>query len=265
MYDDFSSDYDRFVNWPGRLAAEIPFVERELCAMRASRVLDAACGTGMHAVALAQRGYEVAGSDLSVGMVERARVNAATAGVDVRFEAAGFGELAQTFGSQPSAAFDAVLCLGNSLPHLLTATALSAALVDFAACLRPGGLLLIQNRNFDAVMERGERWMDPQPHREGELEWLFCRFYDFEADGTLTFNLATLRREGAGGWKQQVTSTQLWPLRQAELAAALAETSFDDIAYYGDMSGAPLDVDHSPNLVVTARRKNIAIDEVKGK
>ena len=49
MYDDFSSNYDRFVNWPGRLAAELPFIERQLQAVEARRVLDAACGTGRHA------------------------------------------------------------------------------------------------------------------------------------------------------------------------------------------------------------------------
>ena len=25
MYDDFSADYDRFVDWPARLAVELPF------------------------------------------------------------------------------------------------------------------------------------------------------------------------------------------------------------------------------------------------
>ena len=181
MYDDFSADYDRFMNWPARLAAEMPFIEGQLQAIGARRVLDVACGTGMHAVALAQRGYSVAGADFSTGMVERARANAATAapvlsaveGGEVRFEVAGFGELALAFGSStPGAAssgrhsptgFDGLLCLGNSLPHLLTPADLRTAMEDFAACLRPGGLLLIQNRNFDAVLARRGRWMEAPP------------------------------------------------------------------------------------------------------
>jgi glycine/sarcosine N-methyltransferase len=251
MYDDFSSDYDRFVDWPGRLAAELSFIERELQAADAHRVLDAACGTGMHAIALAQRGYGMAGADLSAGMIERARANAAAAGVDVRFEAVGFGELARTFGGTD---FDALLCLGNSLPHLLTPAGLAAALSDFAACLRPGGLLLIQNRNFDAILERGERWMEPQSRREDELEWLFLRFYDFEPDGTLAFNLVTLQREGADGWSQSVTSTRLRPLRQQELTAALDAADFEGIVCWGDMQGTSFGSSSSPNLVMTARR-----------
>lgn len=250
MYDDFSSDYDRFVNWPARLAAELPFLEQQLQQVGARRVLDAACGTGMHAIALAQRGYQVEGADVSAGMIERARRNAAAEGVEARFEQAGFGELSLRLGD----GFDALLCLGNSLPHLLTAADLSAALADFAACLRPGGLLLVQNRSFDRILARQERWMDPQAHREGDQEWLFLRFYDFEREGMLTFNMVTLRRQVGGEWDQQVVSTQLWPLRADELVAALTEVSFGRIACYGDMQGAPFEPHISPNWIATARR-----------
>jgi len=251
MYDDFSADYDRFVHWPSRLAVELPFLEQQLQAAGAHRVLDAACGTGRHAIALAQRGYEVVGADLSPAMIARARANAAAAGVKTRFEVAGFGQLSILVGTS----FDALLCLGNSLPHLLTPMDLAMALFDFAVCLRPGGLLVIQNRNFDAVLARGERWMEPQAHREGEAEWLFLRFYDFERDGTITFNLVTLRRTGTGGWSQQVRATRLWPQRRDDLVAALAAVGFREIACWGDMQGAPFDAECSPNLVLTARGK----------
>ncbi|HET92090.1 MAG TPA: class I SAM-dependent methyltransferase [Chloroflexi bacterium] len=254
MYDQFSPDYDRFVNWEGRLAAEMPFIERQLQAVDAGRILDVACGTGMHAIELARRGYEVTGSDLSAGMIERARVNAAQAGVKARFEAVSFGELAAALDG---ATFDALLCLGNSLPHVLTNADLAAALFDFAACLRPGGLLLIQNRNFDGVLAAQERWMEPQSCHEGEEEWLFVRFYDFELDGTLTFNLITLKRQGAdhaSHWTQQVASTRLRPWRSEELTRALEAAGFRDLVYRGDMQNAPFDPVHSPNWVVTAVR-----------
>ncbi|HIP87165.1 MAG TPA: class I SAM-dependent methyltransferase [Anaerolineales bacterium] len=256
MYDEFSADYDRFVDWEGRLAAEMPFIEQVLRRVGARRVLDAACGTGMHAVGLAWRGYEVVGADLSEGMVERARANAAAAGVAVRFEVAGFGELTERLGvlkekqgNGEARFFDAVLCLGNSLPHVLAPEALHTALADFAACLRPGGVLLIQNLNYDRVLARQERWMDPQARREGDQEWLFLRFYDFDPDGLLTFNVVRLLRSG-DRWEQQVMSTRIWPLRQAELAGALRMAGFTEVVCWGDMQGAPFDAEESPNLVI---------------
>ncbi len=217
-------------------------------------MLDAACGTGVHAIALAQRGYNVTGADLSTSMIERARQNAVVAGVtEVWFVVAGFGELGRRVGGR----FDTLLCLGNSMPHVLTLEALRATLADFATELRPGGLLFIQNRNWDRVMARRERWMPLRSFREnGESaqEWLFLRFYDFHRDGRLTFNVVTLERDESGTWEQRVEATCLYPWRHAELLEAVVEAEFEDVRCYGDMAGAPYDPETSGNLVLTAKR-----------
>jgi len=281
LYDALSDDYDRFVNWESRLAYEMPFIERTLREADARRVVDVACSTGMHAIELARRGYKVVGADLSAPMIERARENTSTlrqaqdsaAGVEVRFVVAGFGELAEKLALSPvlsracpeqsrrvegvvegvSGPFDAVLCLGNSLPHALGAGDLGDALADFAAVLRPGGLLLIQNRNFDAVLTRRERFMGPEAHREGGLEWLFIRFYDFNPDGTITFNMAVLRRDAKGRWSQQVKATELRPIIYSELIASLTAAGFTEIVCYGDMQGSPFDPESSDNLITVAK------------
>jgi len=269
MYDALSVNYDRFVNWQSRLEIEMPFIEQELHKVNARRILDTACGTGRHAIALAQRGYVVAGADLSARMIERAEVNASLTGVEVQFKKAGFSELAKAFDIDSSLKpglsgmkdrFDALLCLGNSLPHVLTPVDLDLALLNFSTCLRPGGLVLIQNRNFDAVMSRRERWMEPQAHQEDGMEWLFLRFYDFDKptefspDGLITFNIITLQRSGTNPWTQQVTSTFLRPLRQAEMRDALIRAGFHSIESYGNMTGAAFDSKASGNLVITAYR-----------
>jgi glycine/sarcosine N-methyltransferase len=250
MYDTLSSDYDRFVNWQNRLAVELPFIIEKLQVAGARTILDAACGTGMHAIALAQCGFTTCGADLSQGMIDRAIANASSAGVTVHFELAGFGALAQTFGIQ---AFDAILCLGNSLPHLLTLPELTSALTDFAACVKPGSLLLVQNRNFDAIMSNHQRWMEPQAHTEGATEYLFQRFYDFDPDGLITFNMVTLKRVGDGNWSQSVTTSRLRPLLKDELVTELKSAGFADIKNFGNMAGVDFDQPASPNLVMLAR------------
>ena len=251
MYDSLSSSYDRFVNWPSRLAYEMPFIEGQLSMLGTPplRILDAACGTGMHAIAMAQRGHAVAGADLSEPMIEVARLNAVRAGVDIQFEPVGFGSLSQTFGP---GSFDALLCLGNSLPHLTSPEDLAGALQDFAGVLRPGGLLLVQNRNFDSVMASLARWMEPQSHQEEDNEWLFLRFYDYLPDGLIDFNVVTLHRQERGLWNQQVSTTQLRPILQTELVQALDEAGFSQVTCYGDMTGSAFDPSSSGNLVITA-------------
>jgi glycine/sarcosine N-methyltransferase len=262
LYDALSDDYDRFVNWEDRLAYEMPFIERTLHEAGARRVIDVACGTGMHAIELARRGHQVVGTDLSAPMIERAKENASAAGVEARFVMAGFGELAEKLALSPalsevkggSSPFDAVLCLGNSLPHVLSAEDLGEALADFAAVLRPGGLLFTQNRNFDAVLARRERFTGPEAHREGDREWLFVRFYDFNPNGTIIFNMVVLRRDAEGKWAQQVEATRLRPLVYSELIALLTAAGFTEIVCYGDMQGVPFEPENSGNLMTVAKK-----------
>ena len=103
MYDQFASDYDRFVNWDNRLGFEIPLIEKILDEVKNPKekplqILDAACGTGMHALALAKSGYQVAGADFSSEMIKKAQRNAAFAGLELQLETTGFGSLASVFG-----------------------------------------------------------------------------------------------------------------------------------------------------------------------
>jgi glycine/sarcosine N-methyltransferase len=254
MYDDFSNDYDRFVNWTGRLAHELPFIESQLELVAGSenrRLLDAACGTGMHAIALAQRGYTVTGTDFSAGMIQRARENALAQTVSVEFITAGFGQLAPLAGK---GTFSAVLCLGNSLPHVRGPEELQAALEDFGACLHPGGLLLLQNRNFDLVLAQGERWMEPQAHQGSAEEWLFLRFYDYLPDGSIQFNIISLQRQSGNSWTQRIYSTRLFPLLQAEMTQALQAAGFAKIEAFGGLDGSAFDAAASGNLVISARK-----------
>jgi SAM-dependent methyltransferase len=211
------------------------------------RVLDAACGTGHHAIALAQEGYQVVGADLSAPMIEKAGENAAAHGVDVEFTVAGLGEYAAL-----GRTFDAAICLGNSLPHLLSETSVSEALADFAAVLRSGGLLVIQNRNFDRVWRERERFISPQSFRDGEGEWLFVRFYDFYEE-SLAFNMLRLRRR-PDGWAQDVESTELRPIFEQDLASALAATGFGPVSLLGGYDGAPFDPAESGDLIAVAVR-----------
>lgn len=246
LYDELSADYDRFVNWPARLAHELPFLERLFQAHGVRQVVDAACGTGQHVLALAARGYQAAGADLSREMIARAQENAAAAGLPAALAVAGLGELARALPGP----YDAAICLGNSLPHLLTPAAVQGALADLRAILRPGGVLVIQNRNYDRVWRERERFMPLEVRREGDREWLFLRFMDFHA-ATLTFNMVTLQRSGAE-WTYRVGATELRPIFQAELAAWLPAAGFDRVLFYGSYDGAPFDPQAGGDLIAVA-------------
>lgn len=253
-YDLFSKVYDRFVNWEQRLEVELPFLIAELSTAqgnfdRVPRILDSACGTGQHSIAMKMAGFDVTGADASPEMVQAANVNAHSAHLDIPFVVAGFGQLVDAFGEK---SFDGLICLGNSLPHVLDNDFLIKTLKDFQFVLRPGGKLIIQNRNFDSVLRTQNRWMEPQTFREGRNSWVFIRFYDFEKDGTITFNIVILSDEGQQSFNQQNIRLRLRPWKKDELVRCLTETGFSDIHLYGDLQGSPFDAESSGNLVVTA-------------
>jgi len=255
MYQEFSEDYDRFVNWQDRLKYEMPLINKQLdlVSTRVGRplcILDSACGTGMHAIAIAKQGHHVFGADLFPEMVKKAEANAAGAGVTVDFKTAGFGKLKENFTSQT---FDIILCLGNSLPHILSSEELTQALKDFRACMNTGGILIIQNRNYDNLMITRNRWMEPQAHKDGKNEWLFQRFYDFEPDGNIKFNIINLKRQDNSDWQVNILSTHLRPQLQNELTQILQTEGFDQLDCLGNMEATPFDSENSPNLIIIAK------------
>jgi SAM-dependent methyltransferase len=63
-------------------------VELERGGWITSDVLDAGCGTGEHTILLARLGYRALGVDFAASAIEHARANAASQGVDARFEVA---------------------------------------------------------------------------------------------------------------------------------------------------------------------------------
>ncbi|MBI4318909.1 MAG: class I SAM-dependent methyltransferase [Chloroflexi bacterium] len=247
LYDEFAGFYDHMVSWHRRLGNEAAFFRQVFEAHGARRILDMACGTGMHAVLFAEWGYDVVGVDLSAEMIKRARQNARKSGVSVEFKPIGFGGLSQGRLSN----FDVIVCLGNSLPHILTEDELARALLDIHRALNPGGTFIVQNRNYDRVWSTKERFMPLDSSDAGGKEYIFFRFLDFHAD-TIVFNIVTFSKE-KGQWSYQVRSTHHRPLFQRDLARLLLDAGFSKLSFYGDYQQHEFDSQTSSDLVVVAR------------
>ncbi len=255
FYDGLGGDYDRMVSWEGRLSREGAFFEQLFDAEKTRRVLDAACGTGMHLVAFARRGLACAGADVSPAMIEQARRNLADAGVRAELAVAGFGGIAPALPGP----WDAVTCLGNSLPHLLDDASLARCCADFSALLRVGGVLVIQNRNYDRLLRERTRFMPVAARSAAEGETLFLRITDFPPTGSpdvesVSFTIVTLRKRG-GSWSQSEQTTPLRAMRRETLERALGAAGFTDIRVQGGYGGEPYDAPKAADLIMVARRR----------
>jgi SAM-dependent methyltransferase len=94
------------------------------------RVLDVACGTGVVAVTAARRGAKTSGLDLTPALLERARKNAAIAGLDIDFIEGDVEAL-----PYPDASFDVVL---SQYGHIF-APRPAVALKEMLRVLKRGG------------------------------------------------------------------------------------------------------------------------------
>jgi 2-polyprenyl-6-hydroxyphenyl methylase/3-demethylubiquinone-9 3-methyltransferase len=103
--------------------------------MASARVADVGCGGGLLAEAMARGGARVTAIDLEPGMIDVARLHAATAGLAIDYRNESCGALAD----REPGAFDAVCCM-ELIEHVPDPAALVA---DLAALLRPGGSLVI--------------------------------------------------------------------------------------------------------------------------
>ena len=118
-------------------------------------ILDCACGTGLQSVGLLKAGFNVTASDLSEKMLEQALLNAKKEGYDLSTVKLDFRDLHSHFSEK----FDAVLCMGNSLPHMSSEEDIRAALQSMYDVLGESGVLIVEIRDFDQLKNTNKRFL----------------------------------------------------------------------------------------------------------
>lgn len=97
------------------------------------RVLDVCCGTGTMCEMLHREGFQMAGFDLSPGMIEEARRKATKRKLPIRYEVMDAAE------ADMGETYDAALSFFDSLNNIVDPARLERAFERVAAHLKPGG------------------------------------------------------------------------------------------------------------------------------
>ncbi|KAH8236672.1 hypothetical protein KR026_007703 [Drosophila bipectinata] len=149
------------------------------------RVLDVACGTGVDSLMLVEEGFEVVSVDASDKMLKYALKERWNRRKEASFdnwiiEEANWLTLYDDIQEHIKDGFDAVICLGNSFAHLMDGFGdqreHKQAIRNFEKCLKPGGVLLIDHRNYDNILETGATPAKNKPHgRHQDLRALLLR------------------------------------------------------------------------------------------
>jgi hypothetical protein len=149
------------------------------------------------------------------------------------------------------------------------------ALTAMHGRLRSGGVLVLQNLNYDSRWKNRPRFFALTPVTLDGRTSLIWRMADYHDPGTrvagldrpcpepglITFHIATLEPEArdktqdaAGKWQATVKSTLQRPLFAGDLRRWLAQVGFEDVTLFGGMDSSTFDSDSSPDLVIIARK-----------
>ena len=149
--EGFVNKWDALIDWDARAEGEGRFFVDHLLERGCKRVLDVATGTGFHSVQLLKAGFDVVSADGSMEMLHKAYDNAKQHGHVLRTVLADWRWL----NRDVHAKFDAVICLGNSFTHLFNERDRRKALAEFYASLRHDGILMLDQRNYDQILDNG--------------------------------------------------------------------------------------------------------------
>lgn len=216
--NDFVNKWDELINWEGRTEGEGEFFVRELEKRGAKKILDAATGTGYHSVRLLKAGFEVHSADGMDNMLERAFHNAREHGLLLRTISADWRNLTEHVHES----YDAVICLGNSFTHLFDEKDRRKTLAEFYAVLKPKGILIPDQRNYDGILDEGF-------HNKHSYYYVGDKVK--AAPESIDDDLVRFKYEFKDG---SVHHLNLFPLRKEYTRSLMIDAGFQQIKTYGD-------------------------------
>ncbi len=214
----FVEKWDELIDWEGRARSEGQFFIDILRARGKQTVLDVAAGTGFHSVRLTEAGFDVTTADGSAAMLAKAFANGQKRGLILKTVQADWRWLNRDIKGK----YDAIVCLGNSFTHLHEERDRRRALAEYYAALKHDGILILDQRNYDAMLDHGfstkhkyyycgdKVTAEPEHVDEG-----LCRMRYSFPDGThYTLNMC--------------------PIRKSYIRRLLHEAGFERVRTYGD-------------------------------
>ncbi|NLC56875.1 MAG: class I SAM-dependent methyltransferase [Armatimonadetes bacterium] len=223
----------------------VDYVEKLLKQVRASprTVLDIACGTGNVTFALADRGYEVAGVDLSAPMLAIARRKACRYRRDIPFFQGDMRCL-----SLPER-YDLAVCLYDSLNYLLSPDDVQQAFASAYQVLHPGGHYIFDVNTIYALRENlfTQHCLDP----DAPVRYDWRSSYNAETGIAEVVMDFWVREQGRVQHFTEVHHERAYT--EQELLDWLARAGFETLAVYEAYSFRPPHPD-SDRLYFVARR-----------
>ena len=194
-----------------------------------ARLLDVACGTGGYVVRLSRLGYKVAAADLDGAMVDCAVKKAEREQQDIDVYESNMLFLDKNIKGH----FKCIYCIGNSIVHLGSKGAITAALRQMYKLLEEEGALVIQIINFDRIFTHHISGLPALYNSEIGLS--FQRKYVYGKDsGKISFEThLSIKNE------DYHNKIDLMPVMSMDMLNMLKEAGFEKTELFGGFDEKP--------------------------
>lgn len=222
---------------------EAAFIVEELGITPPARILDVPCGGGRHSLALASRGHEMTGVDLSSEFLDAARARPTTGPGSVAWEHREMRDLPW------DERFDGAFCFGNSFGYL-DDRGHADFLAAVARALKPGARFLLETSYVLEILLpslQARAW-----YPLGDILMLADRRYD-HAEGRLHVEYTWVRE---GTIDKRSMSARLYTYR--EVFGLLEQAGFTDLVAYGSLAREPFRVGSGRLLVGGRKRQSLS-------
>ena len=220
-YRALAEHYDWFV-WDEMVDEQMRDLVPLLRANNVGTVLDCACGTGVQLIALAAAGFDVTGSDLSAEMLDKCREKALGAGFSPTLVECDVRDLRRCVAGP----FDAVICMGNVLPHLMREQDVADALANMRGVLRPEGLLVIEMRYYDQLLQDRPRYIPFRVNVEDGADRVTILYVFTYLEKTVRVSVVFQIQHQDGRLELQTESVEYNPITTGQLESLLNNAGF---------------------------------------
>ncbi|PRX46557.1 glycine/sarcosine N-methyltransferase [Prauserella shujinwangii] len=215
----FVEKWDDLIDWRKRYESEGSFFTDLLKSRGVKSVLDVATGTGFHSVRLIEEGFDTTSVDGSPEMLAKAFENGMSYGGHVlRVVHADWRWLSRDVHEK----FDAVICLGNSFTHLFSERDRRKALAEFYSVLKHDGILILDQRNYDSILDNGF---------SSKHSYYYCGEEVVAEPEYVDDGLARFRYSFPDKSQYHLN---MFPLRKDYVRRLLREVGFQRVETYGD-------------------------------
>jgi hypothetical protein len=177
--------------------------------------VDLGAGLGLHAVPLAQRGFEVVAVDNSSVLLDELRARRGSLAIAIHH--ADLLEFSR-FLAKPA---QLILCMGDTLTHLPAQSCVESLLTAVAAALPRNGVFAATFRDYASAELKGEQRFILV--RADDARILTC-FLEYQDHQVMVHDL--LQEKTNGRWRQTVSSYPKLRLTPAWVTSKLSELGF---------------------------------------